>query len=125
MITTILAVDDEVRALTLISLMLERGGYQVIKALNGYEALELLDQSTPDLIILDVMMPGLDGITLCRLIRERPATADVPIVILSALGDPASIEEGYQAGASDYLHKPIKHLDLLTKISTLAKNRSA
>jgi DNA-binding response OmpR family regulator len=114
--TQILVVDDEVGALTLIGIMLERGGFEVLKAQDGYTALDMLSHVTPALIILDVMMPGLNGIELCRLIREHPATASTPVVILSARGDPASVQMGMDAGADDYLQKPILHHDLLTKI---------
>ena len=113
---TILVVDDEVGALTLIGIMLERGGFDVIKARSAYAALEALENHTPDLIILDVMMPGMDGIELCRRIRERPETTEIPIVMLSARGDPASVDAGLEAGADDYLQKPILHHDLLSKI---------
>lgn len=113
---TILVVDDEVGALTLIGIMLERGGFDVIKARGAYAALEALENHTPDLIILDVMMPGMNGIELCRRIRERPETTEIPIVMLSARGDPASVDAGLEAGADDYLQKPILHHDLLSKI---------
>lgn len=113
---TILVVDDEVGALTLIGIMLERGGFEVLKARDAYAALEVLETHTPDLIILDVMMPGMNGIELCRRVREMPATAEIPIVMLSARGDPASVDAGLEAGADDYLQKPILHHDLLTKI---------
>src|SRR5690606_17744480 len=113
---TILVVDDEVGALTLIGIMLERGGFDVIKARSAYAALEAPENHTPDLIILDVMMPGMNGIELCRRIRERPDTTEIPIVMLSARGDPASVDAGLEAGADDYLQKPILHHDLLSKI---------
>ncbi|NLH07424.1 MAG: response regulator [Chloroflexi bacterium] len=113
---TILVVDDEVGALTLIGIMLERGGFDVIKARDAYAALEALEEHPPDLIILDVMMPGMNGIELCRRIRERPETTEIPIVMLSARGEPASVDAGLEAGADDYLQKPILHHDLLSKI---------
>lgn len=113
---TILVVDDEVGALTLIGIMLERGGFEVLKARDAYAALEVLEAHTPDLIILDVMMPGMNGIELCRRIRDMAETATIPIVMLSARGDPASVDAGLEAGADDYLQKPILHHDLLTKI---------
>lgn len=114
--TTILVVDDEVGALTLIGIMLERGGFEVLKARDAYSALDMLNHASPDLIILDVMMPGMNGIELCRRIRTMPENRHTPIVILSARGDPASIEMGLAAGANDYLQKPILHHDLLTKL---------
>ncbi|MBZ0296112.1 MAG: response regulator [Anaerolineae bacterium] len=112
----ILVVDDEIGALTLIGIMLERGGFNVLKAKDANTALAVLDQSTPDLIILDVMMPGMNGIELCRVIRERNDTHQVPVLILSARGDAESIMRGIEAGANDYLPKPILHHDLVAKV---------
>jgi DNA-binding response OmpR family regulator len=112
----ILVVDDEIGALTLIGIMLERGGFSVLKAKDAKNALSVLDQNTPDLIILDVMMPGMDGIELCRVIRQRDDTAKTPILILSARGDAESIMRGIEAGSNDYLPKPILHHDLVAKV---------
>lgn len=112
----IMVVDDEEGALTLIGIMLERGNFEVLKARDAYAALDMLKSSTPDLIILDVMMPGMDGIELCKRLRGMPAFGKTPIVMLSARGDPEAIERGRQAGANDYLQKPILHHDLLVKI---------
>lgn len=112
----ILVVDDEIGALTLIGIMLERGGFEVLKAKDADQALSVLDLHTPDLIILDVMMPGMDGIELCRVMRERPDTATLPILILSARGDAKSVMNGMDAGATDYLPKPILHHDLVAKV---------
>lgn len=123
--TTILVVDDEVGALTLIGIMLERGGFDVLKARDAYAALDILEQKSPDLIILDVMMPGMNGIELCRQIRGMEKHHDTPVVILSARGDPASVELGLEAGADDYLQKPILHHDLLSKIRSILKLEKA
>ncbi len=112
----ILVVDDEIGALTLIGIMLERGGFEVLKAKDAEQALVVLEHDTPDLIILDVMMPGMDGIELCRVLRERPNTVETPILILSARGDAKSVMAGMEAGASDYLPKPILHHDLVAKV---------
>jgi len=112
----ILVVDDEIGALTLIGIMLERGGFEVLKAKDADQALSVLELETPNLIILDVMMPGMDGIELCRLLRQRPDTGDLPILILSARGDAKSVMNGMDAGASDYLPKPILHHDLVAKV---------
>ena len=122
---SILVVDDEVGALTLIGIMLERGGFEVSKARDAYAALNSLQAYTPDLIILDVMMPGMNGIELCRRIREMPTTRETPVVMLSARGDPASVDAGLEAGANDYLQKPILHHDLLTKVRKMLEVQSA
>jgi DNA-binding response OmpR family regulator len=112
----ILVVDDEIGALTLIGIMLERGGFEVLKAKDADQALSVLNLDTPDLIILDVMMPGMDGIELCRVLRQRTDTQELPILILSARGDAKSVMSGMDAGASDYLPKPILHHDLVAKV---------
>lgn len=118
---TILVVDDEVGALTLIGIMLERGGFSVLKAKDANDALAVLDQNVPDLIILDVMMPGMDGIELCGVIRDRDETASVPVLILSARNDADSVMRGMEAGADDYLPKPILHHDLVAKVNHMLK----
>lgn len=115
----ILVVDDEIGALTLIGIMLERGGFSVLKARDAASAHQVIDDTTPDLIILDVMMPGKDGITLCSEIRAREMTTKTPIIILSARGDADAIIRGIEAGANDYLLKPILHHDLVSKIRTM------
>jgi DNA-binding response OmpR family regulator len=115
----VLVVDDEIGALTLIGIMLERGGFNVLKAKDADAALAMLDQNTPDLIILDVMMPGTDGIELCRIIRHRADTTGTPVLILSARGDADSVMRGMEAGANDYLPKPILHHDLVSKVRSI------
>ena len=116
---TVLVLDDEIGALTLVGIMLERGGFNVMKAKDAASALAILDQNTPDLIILDVMMPVTDGITLCGMIRRRPDTGNTPVLILSARGDAESVMRGMEAGANDYLPKPILHHDLVAKVRAI------
>jgi DNA-binding response OmpR family regulator len=118
----VLVVDDEIGALTLIGIMLERGGFNVLKAKDADTALATLDQNTPDLIILDVMMPGTDGIELCKIIRHRADTGGIPVLILSARGDADSVMRGMEAGANDYLPKPILHHDLVAKVRAILAN---
>lgn len=115
----ILVVDDEIGALKLIGIMLERGGFEVVEARDARAALEVLDGVAPDLIILDVMMPGMNGIDLCKVIRQREATQKTPVLILSARGDAESIIHGIEAGANDYLPKPILHHDLVSKVRSM------
>jgi two-component system response regulator MtrA len=112
----ILVVDDEIGALKLIGIMLERGGFQVVEARDAHAALDVLENTVPDMIILDVMMPGMNGIDLCKVIRSREVTSTTPVLILSARGDAESIIHGIEAGANDYLPKPILHHDLVSKV---------
>jgi DNA-binding response OmpR family regulator len=117
---SILIVDDEVGARTLIGIMLDRGGFRVAKAKDANEALTVVDRGEkPDLIIMDVMMPGMDGIELCRTIRQTSNGAEIPILILSARGDAEAVMRGMDAGATDYLPKPILHHDLVAKVRAL------
>jgi DNA-binding response OmpR family regulator len=120
---TILVVDDEIGALTLIGIMLERGEFDVIKAKDARTALISLESQVPSLIILDVMMPGMSGIDLCAEIRKRPETSETPILILSARNDADSIMRGMAAGADDFLPKPILHHDLVTKVRNMIQEQ--
>jgi two-component system, OmpR family, response regulator ResD len=115
----ILAVDDDKGARNLIKIMLTREGFEVTEARDANEALSLLNDFTPDLIILDVMMPGMNGVDLCKVLRERTDTARLPILILSTLSDMKTVLNSVDAGATDYLPKPIYHNDLKAKVKGL------
>ncbi len=115
----ILVVDDEVGALTLIGIMLDRGGFEVVKAQSAAQALSLLERESVDLIILDIMMPLMDGIELCAAIRQMPRFAQTPILILSSRSDSDSVIRAMDAGATSYLPKPILHHDLVSKVRSL------
>lgn len=107
MVRTIMVVDDEPMARNLLRLMLVRAGYEVLEAVDGADALRKLRRGTPDLVILDVMMPGVDGYSVCRQLRGSDATVSTPVIMLSARTDARSIDEGLRAGASRFLPKPI------------------
>ena len=112
----ILVVDDEPMARDLVRLMLQRAGFDVFEAVDGHDALEKVKERLPDLIILDVMMPGLDGFSVCRAIRAEKATATLPIIMLSARTHPDSVQEGLEAGADKYLSKLISRTDLIQNV---------
>lgn len=120
--TLVLVADDEKGALTLISIMLERSGFSVIQAGDAYSALEILRSQRPALFVLDVMMPGMDGIELTGRIRQLPEHHLTPIIILSARSDPESVEQGRAAGANSYLSKPILQHELLLRIREVMGN---
>ncbi len=120
---TVLVVDDDFSALSLLGIMLQREGHLAIKATDAHEALASLSQGTPDLIVLDLMMPGIDGIRLATILRQRTDTATTPILMLSSLVDEDVIQRGLQAGANDFLEKPILHPDLISKVKKLVTNR--
>lgn len=102
----ILVVDDENINLRLVSRLLEMEGYEVVTAQSGEAALHLIEQTRPDLALLDVMMPAMDGYELCRRLRQNPVTAQIPIVMLTALVDENDRLKGIEAGADDCLPKP-------------------
>lgn len=117
----IMLVDDEPDVLEFLSYNLNKEGYYVLKAHNGHKALELLKTEHPHLIILDVMMPGIDGIETCREIRAKPGFRDVIIVFLTARGEDYSQIAGFDAGADDYITKPIKPRILTSRVKALLR----
>ncbi len=112
----VLIVDDEWMTRDLLRMMLERAGFDVVEAVDGRDALKQIDQSRPDTVILDVMMPELDGYEVCRMLRQKPATAEMPVLMLSAKTQPEAAEEGLRAGATRYLPKPITYDDLIRNV---------
>lgn len=112
----ILVVDDDPEIVHLFTYALRRAGYQVEGALDGQTALEHARQAPPDLIILDVMMPGIDGYEVARQLRAEAATATIPIVMLTARALIADQVEGLQAGANSYLVKPVTPSVLVNKV---------
>ena len=113
---SVLIVDDEPMTQDLLRLMLEPAGFRVTGAEHGLEALQKVQESKPDIIILDVMMPHMDGITVCKKIRSNAETADLPIIMLSGKTHLNAIEEGLQAGANRYLPKPMSRNDLIQNL---------
>lgn len=114
-------VDDEEDILEFLSYNLKKEGYKVFTALNGEEGLDVAKKELPNLILLDVMMPGIDGIEVCREIRGIPGLKDVLIAFLSARSEDYSHIAGFDAGADDYINKPIKPRVLLSRIKALLR----
>jgi DNA-binding response OmpR family regulator len=102
----VLLVDDDARLVHILGLYLEVQQFEVLSAGSGEAAMRLLGAGLPDLIILDIMMPGLDGISLCRLIRSLPGGADLPIIVFTALSDTGDLEAARAAGANQVITKP-------------------
>ncbi|PKQ46880.1 response regulator transcription factor [Confluentibacter flavum] len=117
----ILLVDDEPDILEIVSYNLSSEGYQVITAENGIEAVKKAKKELPQLVILDVMMPEMDGIEACELIRKDPNLKDVVITFLTARGEDYSQLAGFDAGADDYITKPIKPKVLISKVKALLR----
>jgi two-component system alkaline phosphatase synthesis response regulator PhoP len=120
---TILVVDDEQDILDLLSYTLEKEGFHVRTASTGLKALKEVEKHVPDLILLDVMMPEMDGVETCRLLRENPKYADIIIAFLSARGEDYSQIAGFEAGADDYITKPIKPRVLVTRVQALLRRK--
>ncbi len=119
--STILIVDDEPSARETLISMLEGQGYLLKSASNGKEALKMARHLLPDLILLDVMMPEMDGFEVCKRIRTIPKLAEVPILILTALNEPMWLVQGIEAGADDFLTKPISRQELLARVQTITR----
>jgi DNA-binding response OmpR family regulator len=115
----ILVADDERDIRDLISITLEFAGHQVITAANGEEAVIEAKKIKPDLILLDVRMPRVDGYEACRQIKEDPNLKEVPVIFLSAKGQNSEISKGLEVGADEYILKPFSPVDLTNKINQI------
>ena len=120
----ILAVDDQIENLELVDVLLSDAGYVVDRASDGHEALRVVAQRPPRVILLDIMMPGLDGFEVCRRLKTSRETYFIPVVMLTALSDIDSKVRGLEAGADDFLNKPINTFELLTRIRSLVRLQS-
>ena len=117
----ILVVEDEAALLTLLRYNLEKGGFEVGEAIDGEEALLMVDERRPDLMVLDWMLPTLSGIEVCRRIRRRPDPRPLPIVMLTARGEEADRVRGLDGGADDYVVKPFSPAELLARIRAILR----
>lgn len=122
----ILIVDDQPQNVQIVGdLLTVTMGYEVVIASDGEEALRRLDECTPDLILLDVLMPGLDGVETCKRIKENPLLADIPIIFLSAADDKNLIVQALESGGVDYVTKPFSRAELITRVRTHLALKSA
>ena len=112
----ILLVDDSPTALMWQRLILEQERYAIVTAADGAAGVQAARDERPDLVLLDVVMPGMDGFAACRAIREAPDTRDVPIIMVSTRSEMANVLAGYQSGCNEYVTKPIDRLELLAKV---------
>ena len=120
----ILAVDDEEDILELVSYNLTKGGYRVSCVTTGEAALSAARSRPPDLILLDLMLPGVDGLEVCRLLRQDPTTQRVPIIMLTAKGEESDIVSGLELGADDYITKPFSPRVLLARVKAVLRRGS-
>ncbi|NML64116.1 response regulator [Hymenobacter sp. RP-2-7] len=115
----ILLVDDEPNIVMSLEFLMRKNGYGVGIARNGHEALAAIQETPYDLVLLDVMMPDVDGYQVCRQLRQRPDRASTKVIFLSAKSQPADVQKGYEAGADLYIPKPFSTRQLMEKVREL------
>ena len=120
---TVLLVDDDPVILKLLQVNFEMEGYTVLTANDGVEGLEKARQERPDVVILDIMMPRMDGLEVTRELKGDDSTRDMPILLLSAKAQASDIQLGREVGADDYLTKPFDPLELLERVGEILKTR--
>lgn len=121
---TVLIVDDEATNIKLIQAFLMREGYQLLTALNGEEALALAEKTVPDLVLLDVMMPGIDGFEVCERLKQKQAFKDVPVIMVTALKEREHKVRAMEVGADDFICKPLDGTELLVRVKSLLRIKS-
>lgn len=117
----ILIVDDLPRNLQVLALLLDKAGYRVSMAMDGAKALEMVRVEPPDLILLDVMMPDLDGLEVCRRLKADAAVREIPVIFLTARAELEDLQEGFRLGAVDYVTKPFRGAELLARVAIHVK----
>ena len=120
----ILAVDDERHIVRLVEVNLARAGYNVVTAFDGREALQKVESEKPDLVVLDVMMPFMDGFEVLRTLKADPKTAEIPVIMLTAKAQDADVFRGWQSGVDCYLTKPFNPMELLTFVKRIFDSQS-
>lgn len=119
--SVVLVVDDNPQNLELILAYLEDLDCKTLSAEGGEEALDIIQQTPPDLVLLDVMMPRISGFEVCKKIKNDPRTADIPVIMVTALSEIGDIERAIDSGTDDFLSKPVNKLELLTRVKTMLK----
>lgn len=117
----ILVVEDEAAIADLVAEGLRRQGFRPEKVHDGDQALEMIETTRPDLVVLDLMLPGLDGWEICRRMKESPATKEIPVIMLTARRDERDVVAGLELGADDYLRKPFSLLELTARVKALLR----
>jgi two-component system alkaline phosphatase synthesis response regulator PhoP len=115
----ILVVDDEIYIVHILDFSLGMEGYEVVTALDGEQALERVAEQKPDLIVLDIMMPKLDGYETCKVLKSREDTKNIPVILLSAKGRNVDQKTGFEVGADDYITKPFSPRKLVERINAI------
>ncbi len=122
--TKILIIEDDPATSRLVDYSLRHQGYQVITASNGLEGVRKAQKESPDLVILDVMLPGIDGFEICHRLREDPATANMPILMFSAKAQEIDKDTGMKVGADDYLTKPSPPAEIIARVEKLLAKKN-
>lgn len=120
----ILIVEDEPNIIVPLQFSLEQKGYQIIVAGSGEEGLEKISREKPDLILLDIMLPGIDGYEVCEIVRQSPETQNTKIIFLSAMGRDVDIARGVALAADAYIVKPFSILEVIAKVGELLEDQS-
>ena len=118
---TVLIVEDDQPSLELLQAYLEDVDCQTVCAHDGLEALEIMGKKTPDLVLLDIMMPKMSGFEVCKKIKNDPKTSDVPVIMITALNEFGDIERGINCGTDDFISKPVNKLELVTRVKIMLK----
>jgi DNA-binding response OmpR family regulator len=118
----ILIVDDEPSIIVPVQFLMEQNGYEVMVAFSGEEAMEIIAETKVDLILLDIMLPVIDGFEVCQRVRENPQWNKIIIILLTALGSDANVEKGLALGADAYITKPFSNVDIVEKVKELLGN---
>ena len=117
--STVLIADDDPDILALVTFKVKQAGYHLVTATDGAEALAAARETTPDLVVLDVSMPRMSGLEVCRELRKEAATAKVPVLLLTARAQDADVEAGFDVGANDYVVKPFSPRELVARITAI------
>jgi two-component system, cell cycle response regulator len=121
MTARVLVVDDILANVRLLEAKLTAEYFEVVTAMNGLDALDAIQRTKPDIVLLDVMMPGIDGVEVCKRIKSNPATQHIPVVMVTALDQPEDRLRGLQAGADDFLTKPVNDISLFCRVKSLVR----
>ncbi|MFC4064493.1 response regulator transcription factor [Actinoplanes subglobosus] len=119
----VLVVDDDEDVRDLVTFKLQMAGYRTVTAADGCTALTLISEAHPDLVVLDVAMPGMDGLSVCYRMHADPATAEIPVIMLSGMASETDIDLAFVSGAEEYLPKPVNTGELVRRVSWLLPRR--
>ena len=122
---SVLVVEDEEDIMEVIRFNLEKEGYEVNQALSGEKALQVIENNLPSLVLLDLMLPGINGLDLCRILKQNDRTKAIPVIMLTAKSEDADIVAGLEMGAEDYITKPFSPRVLLARVRTVLRRRES